>query len=127
MLDHLLRVLLHALDGEEEVRLVLDDRAAQAAAELVLAVLALLGRPLLRFSDSVWELRLLSRKYSNTEPFSSLVPLFVTTLMVPPLARPESARKRWVSKLNSPIESSGKFCTSRRPCRRCCRRRRSGS
>ena len=57
------------------------------------------------------EFRLLSRKYSKTEPFSSLVPLLVTTLSVPPLARPESARKRWVSKLNSPMESSGKFCT----------------
>jgi hypothetical protein len=42
----------------------------------------------------------------------SLVPLLVTTLITPPWARPTSARKRWVSKLNSPMESSGKFWTS---------------
>jgi hypothetical protein len=47
----------------------------------------------------------------EAEPFSSFVPLLVTTLIVPPFERPVSARKRWVSKLNSPIESSGKSWT----------------
>jgi hypothetical protein len=35
----------------------------------------------------------------------------VTTVRTPPFARPYSARKRWVLKVNSPMESSGKFWT----------------
>ena len=67
MLTDLLRVLLDALEGQEEVGLVLDDGPAQAGAELVLPVLALLDAVALSRTRSC-ELRLLSRKYSKTEP-----------------------------------------------------------
>ena len=52
----------------------------------------------------------LSRKNQKALPAKSLVPVFVTTVMRPPVASPYSALKLLVVTWNSPMASIGKFC-----------------
>ena len=86
----LLRILLGALVGPEEVRAVLDDRPAERAALLDTAGTAAL-LTLLSFSVIVFALRSLSRRLVKKLPRIWFVPLLVTMFMTPPLLRPYSA------------------------------------
>ena len=88
--DRLERVLLRPLHGAEEVRLVLDDRAAEAAAELVAAVVLLVDVAAASRSRSSRS-SFVSRKSSKKLPCRLFVPLLVTMFITPPLLRPYSA------------------------------------
>ena len=88
--DRLRRVLLRPLGGDEVVGLVLDDRPAEGAAELVAAVV-LLGDVAFSLSVSVSAFIDLSRNTVNQLPCGLLVPLLVTMFITPPLLRPYSA------------------------------------
>ena len=90
VVDRLRRVLLRALERGEEVRLVLDDRAAERSAVLVAAVVLLvdLVQLLGLASSRSW---LLSRSDVNQLPLTLFVPLLVTMFITPPLLRPYSA------------------------------------
>ena len=85
-------VLRWRVEGHEEERLVLDDRPAQRAAELVEAIAgARAGSGLRMLLAQLFAFSLLWRKNSKAEPWNSLVPDLVTTLMTAPPARPYSA------------------------------------
>ena len=97
--DHLKRVLLRALSGGKEMRLVLDDRPAKRSAVLIAAIILLLGLvELFGFGDGVHRRIAEEREEAAAGLF---VPLLVTMFITPPLLRPYSAFERDVIMLNS--------------------------
>ena len=93
------RILLRAFSGREEVRLVLDDRPAKRATELIAAVILLFRFvDLFGFGDGVHRRVAEQREEAAARAF---VPLLVTMFITPPLLRPYSAFERDVIMLNS--------------------------
>ena len=88
--DDLERVLLRALEGAEEVRLVPHDRPAGRSAELLAPVVLLVGFGAL-FRLGLARSAQSSRNSVNQLPRISFVPLFVMMFITPPLLRPYSA------------------------------------
>ena len=64
----------------------------------------------LTFSKWFFAFSVLSRKYSKASPWNSLVPDLETTVIMPPVERPNSAFDCIVLTLNSRIASCGKSC-----------------